>query len=172
MQPTHSVTPQTEQPGGPSLRTWRYMGFPLLGLVQTLVLATRDCLEEDCRVGAHVLVVEDEADLRSALVELLSIWGYRVSAASDGREALERLRAAHDPVVMLLDLQMPVMDGDALLDEVSRHPPKRPLRIIVLSANVDVHDREGCEHVAAALNKPVLPERLHETVDAEAHALE
>ncbi len=123
-------------------------------------------------MGAHVLVVEDEADLRTALEELLSIWGYRVSTACDGKEALERLRAGQDPVVMLLDLQMPVMNGDELLDEVSRHPPRRPLRIIVLSANLDVERREAHDHVAAALNKPVPPERLHATVDAEAHALE
>lgn len=123
-------------------------------------------------MGAHVLVVEDEADLRTALVELLSIWGYRVSTAADGREALERLRAGQEPVVMLLDLQMPVMDGDALLDEVSRHPPQRPLRIVIISANLDVGRREGYDHVTAALNKPVPPERLHATVDAEVHALE
>jgi CheY-like chemotaxis protein len=123
-------------------------------------------------VGAHVLVVEDEADLRSALVELLTLWGYRVYSARDGREALERLRAGREPVLMLLDLQMPVMDGDALLDEVSRHPPKRPLRIIVLSANLDVQRRQSYDHVAAALNKPIPAERLHRAVDAEVHALE
>jgi len=122
-------------------------------------------------VGALVLVVEDEADLRTALVELLSIWGYRVSTACDGREALERLRVGQEPVLMLLDLQMPVMNGDELLDEVSRHPPARPFRIIVLSANLDVERREGHDHVTAALNKPCPPERLHAAVDAEVHAL-
>jgi CheY-like chemotaxis protein len=123
-------------------------------------------------VGARVLVVEDEADLRSALVELLTIWGYRVFAACDGREALERLRAGREPVLMLLDLQMPVMDGDALLDEVSRHPPTCPLRIIVLSANIDVKRRQSYDHVAAAFSKPVPAERLHRAVDAGVHALE
>lgn len=123
-------------------------------------------------MGVRVLVVEDEADLRTALVELLTIWGYRVFAARDGREALERLRAGQEPVLMLLDLHMPVMDGDALLDEVSRHPPERRLRIIVLSANLDVQRRQAHDHVAAALNKPVLPERLHRAVAAEVHALE
>jgi len=120
----------------------------------------------------RVLVVEDEADLRCALVELLSTWGYRVSWARDGREALERLRAGRGPVLMLLDLQMPVMDGDALLAEVSRHPPERPLRIIVLSANLDVQRRRSYGQVGAALNKPVLPDRLHAAVSAEVHALE
>lgn len=123
-------------------------------------------------MGTHVLVVEDEDDLRSALVELLSIWGYRVSAAADGREALDRLRTGQDPLVILLDLQMPVMTGDELLDEVTRHPPKRPFRVVVLSANLDVKQREIHEVVAVALNKPVPPERLHAAVDAEAHALE
>ena len=123
-------------------------------------------------MGAQVLVVEDEADLRSALVELLSIWGYRVSTARDGREALERLRAGRGPVLMLLDLQMPVMDGDALLAEVSRHPPQRPLRIIVISANLDVQRRGAYDHVTAAFSKPVPPDRLHAAVDAEVHAFE
>ena len=123
-------------------------------------------------MGAQVLVVEDEADLRIALVELLSIWGYRVMTACDGREALERLRTGQDPVLVLLDLQMPVMDGDELLDEVARHPPRRPLRIVVLSANLDVHRRTSHRAVTAALNKPVLPERLHETVECAVHALE
>ncbi len=123
-------------------------------------------------MGAQVLVVEDEADLRIALVELLSIWGYRVMSACDGREALERLRTGQEPVLVLLDLQMPVMDGDELLDEVARHPPRRPLRIVVLSANLDVHRRTSHGAVTAALNKPVLPERLHETVEFAVHALE
>jgi len=119
-----------------------------------------------------VLVVEDEADLRTALVELLSIWGYRVSTARDGREALERLRAGRGPVLMLLDLQMPVMDGDTLLAEVSRHPPQRPLRIIVISASLDVDRRVAYEHVGAAFPKPVPPDRLHAAVDAAVHAFE
>ena len=123
-------------------------------------------------MDAQVLVVEDEADLRSALEELLSAWGYRVSTACDGAEALERLRAGREPVLMLLDLQMPVMDGDALLAEVSRHPPRRRLRIIVLSANRDVERRQTCDHVSAAFAKPVLPDRLHAAVSAGVHALE
>lgn len=147
-------------------------GFPLSVIVQTLPCGGQGLSRGGLPVGAHVLVVEDEADLRSALVELLSIWGYRVSTACDGREALERLRAGQEPVVMLLDLQMPVMDGDELLDEVTRDPPQRPLRIIVLSANVDVQRREAHDRVSAALNKPVTADRLHATVDAEAHALE
>src|SRR5262249_55928558 len=171
MQRTPGATPQTGQPRGALLAHIHPHGFPLLALVQSVETGGQRMSGGGRDVGAHVLVVEDEADLRTALVELLSIWGYRVSTARDGREALERLRTGREPLLVLLDLQMPVMDGDELLDEVSRHPPRRPLRIVVLSANLDAPQRASHDHVTAALRKPVLPERLHATLDAEVSAL-
>jgi two-component system chemotaxis response regulator CheY len=116
----------------------------------------------------HVLVVEDEPDLRAGLVELLSLWGYDVDSARNGREAVAWLRQGQEPVLVLLDLQMPVMNGDEVLAEMSRQPPRRQLRIIVLSANRDVQSRHGVRHVVAALDKPVRPERLHAAVEASA----
>src|SRR5512147_2937062 len=115
MQRMRSAAPQTGQARGSPCVHGGTRVPPVASRADPDALGA-DCRREDAALGAHVLVVEDEADLRSALVELLSLWGYRVSTASDGREALERLSVGREPVLMLLDLQMPVMDGDALLD--------------------------------------------------------
>jgi DNA-binding NtrC family response regulator len=66
------------------------------------------------RVGGRILVVDDEANARNALVELLTEEGYEVDSASDGRKALERM-AASEPEVVLTDLKMPLLDGLELL---------------------------------------------------------
>ena len=66
-----------------------------------------------------VLIVEDDPDLREAVAAILRWDGYRVAVASNGREALQALAAtcatdASSPVLVLLDMRMPVMDGWAL----------------------------------------------------------
>jgi two-component system, OmpR family, response regulator CpxR len=65
---------------------------------------------------APVLVVDDDADLRDTLRELLETKGYDVYCAGDGREALELLHQADPPPgLILLDLMMPVMSGEEML---------------------------------------------------------
>ena len=58
-----------------------------------------------------VLIVEDEADIRDLLRELLEYEGFQVSTASQGREALTLLENEPRPHAILLDLMMPVMNG-------------------------------------------------------------
>ena len=58
-----------------------------------------------------VLVIDDEADIRSLLTDFLSAEGYAVVSALDGREGLARLAAGLRPAVILFDLKMPVMNG-------------------------------------------------------------
>jgi CheY-like chemotaxis protein len=59
----------------------------------------------------RLLVVDDDPDIRSALLGVLSEEGYTVEVAPDGREALNRLAAGPHPDAILLDLMMPVMNG-------------------------------------------------------------
>lgn len=83
----------------------------------------------------HVLVVDDAADNRGLLAQLLRRDGYRVSEASDGREALATLEA-DPPDLMLLDLMMPVMDGFQVLAHLeARKGP--PLPVIVVTASAE-----------------------------------
>ena len=64
---------------------------------------------------AHILVVDDNADLRGAMALLLESEGHGVVEAGDGRQALEALSAGPAIGVVILDLMMPVMDGPAFL---------------------------------------------------------
>jgi CheY-like chemotaxis protein len=69
---------------------------------------------------AHVLIVDDDADIRSSIRTLLEeIGGHQVCEAADGVEALEILRAEAEPLVVVLDLLMPRLDGLGVLEAVS-----------------------------------------------------
>ncbi|HKO90067.1 MAG TPA: response regulator, partial [Polyangiaceae bacterium] len=63
-----------------------------------------------------VMVVDDDDEIREALVDVLLDRDYRVVAAADGQQALERLRAGPRPGAIFFDLWMPVMDGWQLLE--------------------------------------------------------
>ena len=64
-----------------------------------------------CRVGAVILLVEDDLDSRNALVAFLELKGLAVVTATDGAEAIGRLEAGLRPSVMLIDLMLPEVTG-------------------------------------------------------------
>ena len=68
---------------------------------------------------AHVLVVDDDPDVRAVLRSILEDHGHVISEAGDGLRALEQLRSSRWPFVVLLDLKMPVLDGAAVLGAVA-----------------------------------------------------
>ena len=105
--------------------------------------------------GARVprlLLVEDDADIRDALVDVLQSENWTVEVAPNGRAALDRLGRDPAPDVMLLDLMMPVMDGFELLERLrgARGPST-----VVLSASREVDRVRHHPLVRATLGKPV-----------------
>jgi CheY-like chemotaxis protein len=91
---------------------------------------------ESGHIMGAVLVVDDDAEIRRFLCDLLESEGYTVLSACDGREALEVLRATREPLVVMLDLMMPVLDGYQVLSELERDPGSRTGRkVIVMSAS-------------------------------------
>jgi CheY-like chemotaxis protein len=103
----------------------------------------------------RVLVVEDDGLIRESLIEALEDHGYQVTAAANGRDALDLLAAPPLPDLILLDLMMPVMDGRAFREEQRRDPALAAIPVVVLSAASDVV-RAGAEMgVAGVLRKPV-----------------
>jgi CheY-like chemotaxis protein len=84
-----------------------------------------------------VLVVDDDEDIRESLQFLLADEGYDIVTADDGQEALDLIPLLPNLAVILLDLQMPKLDGYGVLLDLSKHPEKRDrLSIFLLTANI------------------------------------
>jgi serine/threonine-protein kinase RsbW len=115
-----------------------------------------------------ILVVEDDDATREAECLLLRNRGYEVAEATDGREALDRLRSGLRPRAILLDLMLPVLDGHGLRAELLRDPELADIPVVVCSAAADLDRRAGELLPAAVLCKPVELERLAEAVRAAA----
>ena len=91
-------------------------------------------------MNRRVLVVEDDPDIVELLVHYLSGDGWAVDTAGDGRVALDRIRAT-DYQLLVLDLQLPGMDGLALCAEVRRDKRTRDVPVVMLTARGDEADR-------------------------------
>ncbi|MBX3467894.1 MAG: PAS domain S-box protein [Planctomycetes bacterium] len=124
------------------------------------------------RLPLHLLVVDDNAVNLRVAVRLLERLGYRADVAASGHEALAALqRQPYD--VVLLDVQMPELDGLEVARRVrARDPGPRP-RIVALTADVLHGDRERC--LAAGMDdfvgKPVRLEELRTALERAAVAL-
>jgi CheY-like chemotaxis protein len=105
----------------------------------------------------RVLVVDDDDDARSATVELLRSNGYSVLAACDGGDALEMLRGADPPCIVLLDLSMPVVGGREVLREIRQEESLSSVRVIVVSGDRITAKPTGSDLL---LRKPVPPQAL------------
>jgi CheY-like chemotaxis protein len=116
-----------------------------------------------------IMVVDDDADLRETIVEVLRDNAYRVVGASNGQEALDLLHSSTErPCIILLDLMMPVMDGKTFYNELMKEPPElSTIPIIVLSAHADLDAMLVEVSVAAKLRKPVDIVPLLELVDRQ-----
>lgn len=91
----------------------------------------------------HVLVVEDDPDIRDGIAEALSLEHYSVSVARDGAEGLAAARAGM-PHLVLLDLSMPVLDGAGFLAERGADPTLSRIPVVVLTARGGAQV-PGCE---------------------------
>jgi two-component system sensor histidine kinase/response regulator len=115
--------------------------------------------------GARVLLVEDNAINREVATELLLGIGLKVDVAENGRQALERWPAGNYDLI-LMDMQMPELDGVEATRAIRSLPGGTSIPIIAMTANAFADDRQRC--FAAGMNdfitKPVDPARLHATL--------
>ena len=108
-----------------------------------------------------ILVVEDDLAIRETMVELLREEGYpRVTAARHGKEALTWLENAEElPGLILLDLMMPVMDGETFMASLQRHP-KASLRNVPVAILTASRTRTNIPGATTWLDKPIDIDRL------------
>jgi DNA-binding response OmpR family regulator len=118
-------------------------------------------------VSRRALVVEDDPDIVELVVHYLQGDGWTVETASDGRAALERLRAEAFQL-LVLDLQLPGMDGLALCSALRQDKRTRDLPIVMLTARGDEADRVVGLEVGADdyVVKPFSPKELMARVRA------
>jgi two-component system sensor histidine kinase/response regulator len=115
--------------------------------------------------GAHILLVEDNEINQQVAQELLEGAGFFVDIANHGREALEKL-AEYEYETVLMDIQMPVMDGYEATFEIRSHLDYKDLPVLAMTASATVDDRKRVlssgmnDHIA----KPIDPNQLFITL--------
>ncbi|BDI03354.1 hypothetical protein CATMQ487_03240 [Sphaerotilus microaerophilus] len=125
--------------------------------------------------AAGALLVEDNELNQEVALELLRDLGLEVDLAPDGAKALAQVQRRPDDVV-LMDMQMPVMDGLTATREIRRLPGLATLPIIAMTANAMSSDRQRCldagmnEHLAKPIDPQLLANLLHHWVPAASPA--
>jgi CheY-like chemotaxis protein len=113
----------------------------------------------------RVLLAEDNAVNQKLALRLLERMGLKADVVGNGRAAVDAIEAgAYD--VVLMDVQMPEMDGLEATRRIRRRWPDRSIRIVGLTANAMAGDREAC--LAAGMDdyvsKPIRPEELEAAI--------
>jgi CheY-like chemotaxis protein len=108
----------------------------------------------------EVLVVEDDDDVREALLLLLDNEGVHAVGAADGRDALDRIKAGFRPSLILLDLMMPVMDGERFLRARKADPELASIPVVVVSAMQRMRVDPVELDIDEMIPKPVNPTRV------------
>jgi CheY-like chemotaxis protein len=83
----------------------------------------------------RILVVDDDSDLRETLQMLLEQSGFQATTAPNGQAALEALRTGERPILILLDLMMPDMNGWQFLESVRADPSLSSIPIVIMTAH-------------------------------------
>jgi CheY-like chemotaxis protein len=112
--------------------------------------------------GRKVLVVDDDARNIFALTSVLENNEVDVISATNGRQAIDIIKATPDVAMVLMDIMMPEMDGYETMREIRKEPQFRTLPILALTAKAMKGDREKCLDAGASdyIAKPVNTDQL------------
>lgn len=113
----------------------------------------------------RILLVEDDASSSEAMRDLLETAGHSVDCASNGREALERLRRERPYCLILLDVRMPVMNGYEFRDRQLRDPRLAAIPAIMLTADAHAREKARRLRIDQFFQKPFSPAALLRAID-------
>jgi CheY-like chemotaxis protein len=107
-----------------------------------------------------ILIVEDDQDAAMMMSEVLEAEGYRTATAFNGAEALEILNECERPVLILLDMTMPVMDGWGFRESQLKQPELASIPVVTATADGDAKGKAARIAAAGWLAKPLSIDRL------------
>jgi CheY-like chemotaxis protein len=117
-----------------------------------------------------ILVVDDEPDFLSTIQCRLEWHNYEVVTASNGKEGFEKA-LSEKPSLILLDTNMPVMDGREMLERLRNNPELKDIPVIMVTAQCDAQDITKAsalgisDYVAKPFNFPQLIEKIEKAID-------
>ena len=120
-------------------------------------------------MSEKILVIEDNEQNRILMRQILTYHGYDVLEAADGLTGLEMARA-HTPALILLDIQMPVMNGFMVIRELRNNPELRKIKVIAVTSFVMKGDREKAlqagfdEYVTKPIDTRKFPELVKQVL--------
>ncbi|MBI2941539.1 MAG: response regulator [Chloroflexi bacterium] len=124
-----------------------------------MAVSIRDVTER--RLTTRVLIVEDDLALVELLDFVLQTEGYQVSVETDGGQVIEAVRRLQ-PDVITLDLGLPGMDGQEILDHLDADEELRQVPVVVISAFA--HELRRTDQVVAVMGKPFDLQQLFDAV--------
>ena len=163
-----TVSLESEENQGSSFRIW----LPMTEMQKPPVIGTqwsgdagKAQLTLDNRLTAHkrVLLVEDQPYNQQLLTEVLQLEGYGVELVCDGRAMLERIGSPQSlPSLILMDIQLPGVDGFELIRQIKAHPLWQKIPAIAVTAMAMAGDRDRCLKAGADayVSKPLNIEQL------------
>jgi DNA-binding NtrC family response regulator len=107
----------------------------------------------------RILIVEDEANERTGLAELVSSWGYRAETAADGVEALEKV-GTFSPAIVITDIKMPRMDGMELVEKLADLSQSIAVVMVTAQKTTETAFHAGRLGVQDYIEKPIDFRRL------------
>jgi CheY-like chemotaxis protein len=115
--------------------------------------------------GCRILLAEDEPVNQLVATDMLEVTGLQIDLAEDGREAADK-RPAAPTTMILMDMQMPQLDGLDATRRIRMLPGCAALPIVAMTANAFNEDRQNCLEAGMNdfLTKPVVPVELYATI--------
>ena len=125
-------------------------------------------------MATRILAADDNEGALDLMTTLLSVWGYKVTTACDGVEALQKLKDSL-PDLVILDIEMPGVDGCLVCRNIKGDSGMRHIPVILVSGRADIADCAWKAGADGYLSKPYSLDDLHQQVESllrpyEAHA--